>query len=57
MSRKRSDKHEAILNLDLLRGLGYHHNLQNNEIPAYYRLEPQESLPENLKLLLSKEKI
>lgn len=56
MSRKRSDKHEAILNLELLRGLGYHHDIQNSEIPTYYTLEAQEELPEKLKLLLSSEK-
>lgn len=56
MSRKRSDKHEAILNLDLLRGLGYQHDLQINEIPNYYRLEPQEALPEKLKSMLSDNK-
>ncbi|MCK9452297.1 MAG: glycosyltransferase family 9 protein [Bacteroidales bacterium] len=56
MSRKRSDKHEAILNLELLRGLGYQHDLQSNEIPNYYRLEPQEELPEKLKSMLSNKK-
>lgn len=56
MSRKRSEKHEAILNLELLRGLGYNHDLQNSDIPNYYALEPQEELPERLKSLVSSEK-
>jgi len=56
MSRKRSEKHEAILNLDLLRGLGYQHQVENSQVPAYYRLEPQEELPERLKSLLSSNK-
>lgn len=56
MSRKRSNKHEAILNLDLLRGLGYQHQLENSQVPAYYRLEPQEDLPQKLKSMLSTEK-
>ena len=56
LSRKRSDLHEAQLNLKLLKGLGIDKNFSLTEIPDYYGFYKPQIFKSDYSILLSKEK-
>lgn len=55
-SRKRSDQHEAQLNLKLLKPLGWNKELNLREIEEYYGFNKKPVLTKELKLLIDPEK-
>jgi heptosyltransferase-3 len=57
LSRKKSSLHEAQLNIRLLEPLNIKHIPAIGELPAYYCFKPQEALPPEFSVLLSKDKI
>lgn len=56
LSRKRSNLHEAQLNLKLIRSLGANDQYTLDEIPDYYGFDKVDSLPVQFASLLSKQK-
>jgi heptosyltransferase III len=56
LSRKRSNLHEAQLNLKLLKGLGIEKKLALSEIPGYYGINKSNIIEPNKNTFLSKEK-
>ncbi|MBW4888437.1 glycosyl transferase family 9 [Mucilaginibacter sp. HMF5004] len=57
LSRKKSDLHEAQLNIRLLEPLGIKHIPAINELPEYYCFRSAEALPAEFAALLGKDKI
>ena len=55
-SRKRSDLHEAQLNLKLLQPLGWNKELSLNEIAAYYGLNKKPTLSKEFRILIDPQK-
>ncbi|WP_242691762.1 glycosyltransferase family 9 protein [Desertivirga arenae] len=56
LSRKKSELHEAQLNIKLLKGLGIEIELDLPEIQKHYGLQPKTRLDEGIENLLSKDK-
>ncbi len=56
-SRKKSDLHEAQLNLKLLKPLGINVNYSVNELSSFFGLQPQGNLPNDILQLIDPEKI
>lgn len=56
-SRKNSGLHEAQLNFKLLSGLNLPTTISLNSIRQYYSFKTPEDLPQNIRLLIAKEKL
>jgi heptosyltransferase-3 len=57
LGRKHSQLHEAQLNIQLLRALGYQTHYDISELPATYNFKTPPPLPQSLQIVIKKDKI